>query len=105
MLSNNNKNILVNKCKRLLKDASFTLAEAFDSKEFFLIFIKSVMLDIGNDQKSRTVLIISLSYSAASGGNVGVLHYLDQKSDFDWVLQDGSHAPYVVLIRPKDFTM
>jgi hypothetical protein len=41
--------------------------------------------------------------TASQSGNVGVVHYLEKKADFDWLLETGPDAPYVVLLPPDLF--
>ncbi|XP_013386352.1 nicastrin-like [Lingula anatina] len=36
-------------------------------------------------------------------GNVGVVHYIENKSDLDWVLEAGPHQPYALLMEPEHF--
>ncbi|XP_060599987.1 nicastrin-like isoform X2 [Ruditapes philippinarum] len=39
-------------------------------------------------------------------GNVGVVYYVNNtQSDLDWLLNEGPHKPYAVLLNPKDFHM
>ncbi|XP_072420854.1 nicastrin-like [Chiloscyllium punctatum] len=37
-------------------------------------------------------------------GNTGIIHIVEQESDLAWVLQDGPHAPYAVLLETAMFT-
>ena len=41
--------------------------------------------------------------AASQSGNVGVVHFLETKLDFDWLLEVGPDAPYVVLLPPDLF--
>lgn len=41
--------------------------------------------------------------SSSQSGNVGVVHYVGKKLDFDWLLEVGPDAPYVVLLAPDLF--
>lgn len=37
-------------------------------------------------------------------GNVGTVHYIEDKtSDFEWILHEGPHSPYAVVINGEDF--
>jgi len=48
-------------------------------------------------------LLFLIYYAASQSGNVGIVHYLETKDDFDWLLQAGPDAPYVVLLPPDLF--
>ncbi|KAK3107790.1 hypothetical protein FSP39_022233 [Pinctada imbricata] len=37
-------------------------------------------------------------------GDVGVVHYIQNSSDFDWLLQRGPDKPYAVLLHSEDFS-
>ncbi|CAI9737672.1 nicastrin-like isoform X1 [Octopus vulgaris] len=43
--------------------------------------------------------------SSEMKGNVGVVHYVKEKSDSQWILKDGPHAPYVMLIEAANFNL
>lgn len=45
-----------------------------------------------------------LGCGSSQSGNVGVVYYIQHPEDFDWVLKDGPHAPYVVVIDSLNFT-
>lgn len=46
-----------------------------------------------------------LSFPAVGkSGSVGVLHLIEQESDFDFVLSNPPAPPYAPIIKPKDFT-
>lgn len=42
-------------------------------------------------------------FSADPKGNVGVVHYVEDETDLDWLLQSGVHGPYAVLLKPVYF--
>ena len=41
--------------------------------------------------------------SASINGHVGVLHYVQNRSDIDWIINKGKHAPYVPLFASDQF--
>ncbi|XP_068731968.1 nicastrin-like [Montipora capricornis] len=41
--------------------------------------------------------------TSSINGHVGVLHYVQNRSDVDWILKKGKHAPYVPLFRSDQF--
>ncbi|CAH3146332.1 unnamed protein product [Pocillopora meandrina] len=43
--------------------------------------------------------------TSSMSGHVGVLHYIKSEADVDWIIQNGSHAPYVPLFRSDLFTL
>ncbi|PFX26799.1 Nicastrin [Stylophora pistillata] len=43
--------------------------------------------------------------TSSMSGHVGILHYIKSKADVDWIIQNGSHAPYVPLFRSDLFTL
>ena len=43
--------------------------------------------------------------TASMSGHVGVLHYIKSEADVDWIIKNGSHAPYVPLFRSDLFTL
>jgi len=56
---------------------------------------------------SRPVLIIvSVFISTASmNGHVGVLHFIENISDVEWIIQEGKHHPYIALFRSDQFDL
>ncbi|XP_050415969.2 nicastrin isoform X1 [Patella vulgata] len=66
---------------------------------------KKIYLDLVTQNACFRVLNAThqVGCSSKSGGNVGVLHYLEGQDDYDWVLKDGPHTPYVVLMNSEDF--
>ena len=36
---------------------------------------------------------------------MGVVHYLKTDSDMQWLLENGPHKPYVVLLNATEFTL
>ncbi|GFR81888.1 nicastrin [Elysia marginata] len=45
-----------------------------------------------------------LGCASSQKGNVGVVYFIQSPTDFDWVLTDGPHAPYMVVVDSVDFT-
>ncbi|RUS90200.1 hypothetical protein EGW08_002079 [Elysia chlorotica] len=45
-----------------------------------------------------------LGCASSQSGNVGIVHYLRDATDFDWVLNKGNHPPYIVVMNTVDFT-
>ncbi|RMX60946.1 hypothetical protein pdam_00003426 [Pocillopora damicornis] len=43
--------------------------------------------------------------TSSMSGHVGVLHYIKSEADVDWIIKNGSHAPYVPLFRSDLFTL
>ncbi|KAJ8316120.1 hypothetical protein KUTeg_006134 [Tegillarca granosa] len=43
--------------------------------------------------------------TSEENGNVGVVHYVKDDSDFDWVVNNGPHHPYVVLLGSLEFNL
>ncbi|KAK3764619.1 hypothetical protein RRG08_008497 [Elysia crispata] len=41
--------------------------------------------------------------ASSQSGNVGIVYYIQKSEDFDWILNDGPHAPYIVVMDTKDF--
>ncbi|XP_064651115.1 nicastrin-like [Lineus longissimus] len=41
--------------------------------------------------------------SSGRSGNVGVVHYILYDRDLDWLIDRGTHQPYVALIHPENF--
>jgi hypothetical protein len=56
-----------------------------------------------NHFASNSKCYFSFVTTASQSGNVGVVHYLEKKADFDWLLETGPDAPYVVLLPPDLF--
>ena len=44
-----------------------------------------------------------LGCTSAPGGNVGIVHLISSDSDTSWLIEKGTHDPYVALITPKFF--
>ena len=42
-------------------------------------------------------------FTAERGGNVGVFHYIENQTDVDWLVTNGTHKPYIVLLTPEMF--
>ena len=42
-------------------------------------------------------------FLAERGGNVGILHYIEDDAEVEWLIQNGIHKPYVVMMSPKTF--
>ncbi|GAB1601857.1 nicastrin-like isoform X1 [Argonauta hians] len=38
-------------------------------------------------------------------GNIGIVHYVRDRSDSKWILEEGPHPPYVMLIDAANFNM
>lgn len=38
-------------------------------------------------------------------GHVGVLHYIENETDVDWIIENGIHAPYIPLFRSDLFDL
>ena len=54
----------------------------------------------------KTTMKKCIFFSTASmSGHVGVLHYIKSEADVDWIIKNGSHAPYVPLFRSDLFTL
>ena len=49
--------------------------------------------------------ILFFFLTASMSGHVGVLHYIKSEADVDWIIKNGSHAPYVPLFRSDLFTL
>ena len=43
-------------------------------------------------------------FTAARGGNNGVVHYIETPADADWLVDVGPHKPYVALMTPHTFS-
>ncbi|XP_035829670.1 nicastrin [Aplysia californica] len=41
--------------------------------------------------------------ASAEGGNVGIVYYLHTEDDYQWVLKEGPHAPYIAVVNSDDF--
>ncbi|XP_063229542.1 nicastrin [Bacillus rossius redtenbacheri] len=42
--------------------------------------------------------------SSERGGNVGVIHFVQEVADRDWLLENGTNEPYMAVLPPKMFT-
>ncbi|CAL8148652.1 unnamed protein product [Orchesella dallaii] len=42
--------------------------------------------------------------TSSSRGDVGVLHLVEDEASLQWVLKEGPHSPYIVLLYPEYFT-
>uniref|UniRef100_A0A8C6YJ16 Nicastrin n=1 Tax=Naja naja TaxID=35670 RepID=A0A8C6YJ16_NAJNA len=51
----------------------------------------------------RGVVLCALA-PASMFGDTGVIHVVEKESDLKWVLSDGQHSPYMVLLDGKLFT-
>ena len=38
-------------------------------------------------------------------GHVGVLHYIENETDVDWIIENGIHASYIPLFRSDLFDL
>ena len=48
---------------------------------------------------------MSHMFTASMNGHVGVLHYVEDKSDVEWILEKGKHKPYIPLFRSDQFDL
>ncbi|XP_020614536.1 nicastrin-like [Orbicella faveolata] len=51
-------------------------------------------------------MIVFVFISTASmNGHVGVLHFIENISDVEWIIQEGKHHPYIALFRSDQFDL
>jgi len=57
--------------------------------------------------RSKFVLIIVLGFisTASMNGHVGVVHFIENISDVEWIIQEGKHHPYIALFRSDQFDL
>ncbi|CAG5127278.1 unnamed protein product, partial [Candidula unifasciata] len=61
--------------------------------------------------KTQNACILNLNAThevgcrSSRGGNVGVIHYIESQDDYEWVLMEGPHAPYVAVMKSVDFNL
>ena len=53
--------------------------------------------------KKKNLSYFFFPLPASQSGNVGIVYYIQKSEDFDWILNDGPHAPYIVVMDTKDF--
>lgn len=56
---------------------------------------------------SNPLLIIVFVFisTANMNGHVGVVHYIENKSDVEWIIREGKHHPYIALFRSDQFDL
>lgn len=52
------------------------------------------------------IIIVNYINSIASmNGHVGVLHYIENITDIEWIIKEGKHPPYIALFRSDQFDL
>lgn len=43
--------------------------------------------------------------TASMNGHVGVVQFIENKSDVEWIIREGKHHPYIALFRSDQFDL
>ncbi|XP_048778168.2 nicastrin-like isoform X2 [Ostrea edulis] len=84
---------------------------------FAVFFISVLSLSLSERISSKTYVKVSgnvacirrlngtnqVGCSSEINGNVGVLHYVDNNTALDWLINNGPHKPYVALLTSLNF--
>ena len=51
------------------------------------------------------IIVFVFISTASMNGHVGVVHFIENKSDVEWIMREGKHHPYIALFRSDQFDL
>ena len=55
--------------------------------------------------KFGLIIVLVFISTASMNGHVGVVHFIENKSDVEWIMREGKHHPYIALFRSDQFDL